>query len=451
VNAGYLKNQKTNHAIIKDALKELILLLKTAFLRYPLIFRAERMIRMKRLILLLKKWYDVLFSDVGSDQPQALAVTGKRERIPSIDILRGAVILLMILDHVRDFVSPTSFDCTDLLRTTPLWFITRWITHFCAPVFFLLTGVSAAISRKTPKDLSLFLFTRGLFLILLEIAIVNPGFGFPYLTPFFFLQVIWALGCSMIFLAVLVYLPRPMIAVVALALIFGHNLWDGVKPAAPSLFSNLWIILHIPYRTVSKFFILYPLIPWIGVMALGYIMGNLFTVEPEKRKRYFLVIGGAAIIAFAVLRFFNAYGDHALWLVQRRGAVYSLFSFVNTTKYPPSLLFLLMTLGPVLLLYPYLEKIKGAMARILKTFGSVPLFVYIIHLPIAHLASTLIAYIVYGKVFSWLDLRTAPTGYTPHLWLTYLVWFCLIILLLPCASWFSSLKKRKKARWLSYF
>jgi uncharacterized membrane protein len=406
---------------------------------------------MANLTLILRKWFTPPLLGSKSDPLQTTAGIGKRERISSIDILRGAVILLMVLDHVRDFVSPTPFDPANLMRTTPLWFFTRWITHFCAPIFFLLTGVSAAVSKKSPKDLAVFLFTRGLFLILMEITLVNFSFGFPYLTPFFFLQVIWALGCSMIFLSFLIFLPRPVIAVIALALIFGHNLLDGVKPAAFGSLSNLWIILHVPYKVIiAKFLVLYPLIPWIGVMAMGYMMGNLFTVEPKKRKRYFTIIGSASIFLFIVLRFFNAYGDNALWSVQQRGAVYTFFSFLNTTKYPPSLLFLLMTLGPVFLLYPYLEKMKGALARVLATFGSVPLFVYIIHLPIAHLTAVLIAYIGYGKVFSWLDLRTAPAGYAPHLWLTYLVWFCLIILIFPLAKWFSALKKRKKARWLSY-
>jgi uncharacterized membrane protein len=275
-------------------------------------------------------------------------------RLESVDFLRGAVMILMALDHVREFFGDTTINPTDPATTTVALFFTRWLTHFCAPVFFLLTGTGAALARRSRSaaDLSRFLLVRGVWLIVLEIVVVRWVMQFNVDYQVTLLTVFWVLGCSMIVLAMLVRFPPAISAVFGVAMIATHNLLDRVQPAAFGSFAPLWTLLHKPGIVLSNserlVFAAYPLIPWIGVTAAGYALGRVYQWSPEQRHRLLWRVGIALTALFVVLRAINIYGDPQQWAVNRRSAVFTALSFLNTSKYPPSLLFLLMTLGPAL-------------------------------------------------------------------------------------------------------
>src|SRR5215210_7614762 len=277
-----------------------------------------------------------------------------RVRLDAVDAVRGIVMVIMALDHVRDFfhVYAKTFDPTDPSKTWTLLFFTRWATHFCAPTFVFLAGTGAFLSTrrgKTRPELARFLLTRGLWLVLLELTLVRFGWFFNFDYHVMIAQVIWAIGWSMVALAGLVFLPTRAVAAVGLALILLHNLLDGVSADSFGSFRWLWVVLHeqnvLALRPDVFVFVAYPLVPWVGVMALGYAFGSLLTLERERRRRLLLTIGGSAVVLFVVLRAANVYGDPTPWVSQARGAWFTLLSFLNTQKYPPSLLFLLMTLG----------------------------------------------------------------------------------------------------------
>jgi uncharacterized membrane protein len=272
-----------------------------------------------------------------------------RARVESVDVVRGVIMILMALDHTRDFFGIPGQNPTDLASATPALFFTRWITHFCAPVFFLLTGTGAYLSlrRKSPSELSRFLLTRGIWLIFLELVLLrcfSYQFNFDYRVTM--LLVLWALGWAMITLSGLVRLPTVVATVFGVLLIVGHNLFDSVKSANP-----LWVILHSPDFVVNTpehvVFVAYPLIPWIGVTAVGYSLGQVYSWDTERRRAFLLRLGLTLSLAFLVIRGINIYGDPSRWLRQKT-ALFTVLSFLNTTKYPPSLLFLLMTLGPAM-------------------------------------------------------------------------------------------------------
>src|SRR5437867_1661852 len=277
-------------------------------------------------------------------------------RIASVDFLRGAVMVVMALDHTRGMVGNATFDAMDLTRTYPALFLTRWITHFCAPVFVFLAGTSAFLSTARGKgrsELSRFLWTRGLWLIVLEFTLVRFGWSFRLASPVLVGQVIWALGWSMIVLAALIYLPVSVVAFFGIAMIASHNLLDGVQAKSFGAFAWLWGILHggyhFPVAPGVEFIPIYPLVPWIGVMAAGYGFGCLLLLDQRARRQKLLWLGLGLTGAFVVIRAANVYGDPQPWSMQK-DFVFTCFSFVNCTKYPPSLLFLLMTLGPAILL-----------------------------------------------------------------------------------------------------
>ncbi len=377
-------------------------------------------------------------------------------RLVSIDILRGIVIVLMAIDHTRDFWAPTAFQPEDLTQSSPAWFFTRWITHFCAPIFVFLAGTSAFLygnKQTSKKTLSWFLFSRGLWLVILELLIINPSWqaGFNFL----FVQVIWALGWSMICLAGLIWLPRWVIGTVGLVMVFGHNLTDSVQPQSLGAFSTFWQFLHVqsfaPLGQSFGMFIAYPLIPWIGVMALGYCLGSVFLLEAKQRNQILIGLGLSLILLFIGLRSINLYGDAAHWAVQDKGFLFSVMSFLNTTKYPPSLLFLCMTLGPALLILPALEGLKSLPARILLVFGQVPLFFYILHIPVIHFTAYLRNLIQYGEHFTvFTNSSNWPADYSPSVLLIYIAWiFLLLLLYFPC-RWYRDLKMRSKKAWMSY-
>jgi uncharacterized membrane protein len=346
-------------------------------------------------------------------------------RVPSIDILRGLVMVLMALDHVRDFFSAAQFDPLDLAQTSAPLFLTRWITHFCAPTFVLLAGVSAYLTgqRCTRPQLSWFLFTRGLWLVVLEFTLMSFvwTFNFRY-DDGLYLQVIWAIGVSMIVLAAFIHLPMPAIAVLSIAMICGHNALDGVEPQSFGACGPLWSVLHVP-GPIPHAYVSYPLIPWIGVMSLGYCIG-------AQRGVRVLYLGAASLTTFVLLRMLNAYGNPSDWTLQS-STLRTVLSFVDVQKYPPSLQYLLLTLGVALLLLFAFESARGRISAVLETFGRVPLFFYVTHIALAHLAAVLI-----GKTFG--------------LPVVYLAWLLVVATLYPVCRWFAAVKRRRSDWWLSY-
>jgi uncharacterized membrane protein len=398
-----------------------------------------------------------------------------RKRIDSIDLLRGIVMVIMMLDHTREFVSRGGFfnDPTNLAQTTTILFLTRWITHFCAPVFVFLAGTGAYLQvarGKSKSELSRFLFTRGLWLIFLELTVVRLGISFSLDVAFLaFLQVIWAIGVSMIILAALIHLPLRVVGLFGLAMIALHNLldkfqvqpWRGPGTAIPSVGGKLWMLLHqqsgfpIAGWPSPFVFVVYPLIPWIGVMAVGYAFGALYRMEAERRKKMLLIIGGVATGLFIMLRAWDVYGDPAHWKRQAT-AIFTVLSFVNTTKYPPSLLFLLMTMGPAILcLIPFESFRRGFVGRFFITFGRVPLFFYLLQWYTAHLIAVLLHW-VFGKPVAWLFMSPVqmfsnpPKGEGFDLWVVYAAWIGGVLLLYPLCKWFAGLKARRRDWWLSY-
>jgi len=326
-------------------------------------------------------------------------------RVISVDLLRGLVMVIMALDHTRDYFTNLTFQPEDLSRTYGALFITRVITHFCAPTFFLLAGTGAflAVARgKTITGISRFFWTRGLWLVFLEFSVI--GFGWSFVLPFGFAGVIWALGWSMVAMALIVRLPIRWIAVLGVVMIAGHNLLDRITPDSLGKFSGLWMVLHSPGAYLIKpgvmLFVMYPLIPWMGVMACGYAMGSLL-LRPDPRK-LILKLGIMITLAFFVLRGINLYGNGAAgypfsvgpWSVQPRLSL-TVISFFNVLKYPPSLDYLLMTLGPALIVLAWFDgtKAERGLGRALLVFGRVPMFYYILHIYLIHIMANWITYL----------------------------------------------------------
>jgi uncharacterized membrane protein len=374
-----------------------------------------------------------------------------RSRLNSIDFLRGLVMVVMALDHTRDFFAAGNFNPRDV--TEPALFLTRWITHFCAPTFVFVAGISAFLygtERKT-SEVSRYLFTRGCWLVLIEFAVVRFGWTFSFKIDYLVIQVIFVIGVSMITLAALVHLPRWAIATVGLALIAGHNLFDGIKAEQFGAAAPVWNLLHQPAALDLthgfKLIVLYPLIPWIGVMAAGYALGPLFRLKREIRVRQLFTIGTLITVGFVFLRATNFYGDPAPWAVQN-GVVATVLSFINCEKYPPSLLFLAMTLGPALMVLAVSDGAQGIIVGWITTFGRVPLFYYIAHLYLLHAIAILFAWItIGGAVFV---ATHKPDGYGLGLAGIYTVWVAMVILLYPLCSWFAAIKRRRAEWWWSY-
>ncbi len=384
-------------------------------------------------------------------------------RIASLDVLRGFVIALMALDHVRDFFGATPFAPEDIQQTNPALFFTRWITHFCAPVFVFLAGAGAFLYGRKAGAAALrrFLWTRGLWLIFLEFTVINLSwmFDWPWNEGFMFGQVIWVIGLSMLLLAGLAYLPWRALLALGLALVLGHNLLDGVQPDAWGRFGWLWNVLHIGWGWIPLneqqsfgFLVVYPLIPWVAVMLLGYVFGQVMEWAPERRSRWLWQAGLALCLFFVLLRATNWYGDPSHWAPQEAGGVYSLLSFLNTTKYPPSLLFLCMTLGPGLLLLLLFEKRTNALTAFFEVFGKVPFFFYFLHFSIIHAGSRLYFYVTRGwhtDFFSNPPERW-PEGYTSSLVLVYAAWLVLLGGMYFLCRWYARYKFSHSHWWLKY-
>jgi uncharacterized membrane protein len=387
-------------------------------------------------------------------------------RLSSIDMLRGLVIVIMAIDHTRDFFSESmSIDPMNSPNPTLVLALTRWITHFCAPVFVFLAGTSAGlmVARKTPAELSRFLLTRGLWLIFVDFIIIStavsfaPGgiaqLGGKTLT---FMQVIWAIGGSMVILAFAQYMGRTACLAIGALIVLGHNAVDGFWPVSRNLFDTtppLWAALHVPMAKVAGpfyFIFLYPLVPWLGVMLLGFGAAGLFQREQAERNRALLRWGLGITALFLVLRFIDGYGEPNHWQVQSRG-VATFLDFLNTTKYPPSLQFLAMTLGPAAILCAYADRMHGFLKDVLVTYGRVPFTFYVPHFFLLHLLSLLLGALQGVPVG---QLLTFPAFYPPTYGLSLLgvygVWLLVVVLLYPLCRWMADLKSRSRAWWLSY-
>jgi uncharacterized membrane protein len=391
----------------------------------------------------------------------------QRERVRSVDALRGAIIVVMAIDHVRDFInsSAMSFSPTDLNRTTVALFFTRWITHFCAPVFAFTAGIGAFLwlcRDRTPAQLSRFLVTRGLWLMVLEVTVLRVIFSFDirFANALYLLTVFWMLGLSMVVLAGMIHLPPRALGVISIVVIVCHNLLDPISPQRFGGAAWLWDILHqqAVFRVGgASVLVAYPLIPWFAVMAAGYSLGPVLLWEPERRRRFLLRLGGGLTLAFLLVRGLNIYGDPARWRVQR-SLLFTVLSFLNTTKYPPSLAFLLMTLGPAIAILPWLERKRWPDSHPFIVFGRVPFFFFLAHLALIHVTAILLNFFRYGAA-DFLFLPTPsmggprssfPPGFGFDLWVVYAVWVAVVAMLYPVCRWFAGLKQRRRDWWLSY-
>jgi uncharacterized membrane protein len=390
-------------------------------------------------------------------------------RIEAIDAVRGGVMVLMALDHVRDFIhrGAMSYSPTDLTQTTPILFFTRWATHLCAPTFMFTAGLGAFLwwqRGKTRQELSVFLVSRGLWLIVLEITVMRLAYYFDFSpdNPVLLL-VLWVLGVCMIGLALLVWIPIRVLTMLSVAVIVLHNSLDRVDAARFGIAAaGIWNLLHQPgaFRLAGATIVVgYPLIPWIAVMALGFCFGQLYQMDRPVRERLLVAIGLVAIMAFAVIRALNVYGDPVPWTTQT-SAVYTALSFLNTTKYPPSLDFLLMTLGPAMLALAWFERLGLNASNPLVIFGRVPLFYFVLHFYLAHAVAVLLALLRYGSgaltfVFHPMpsvggprELFPAQFGY--DLWVAYAVWAVVVVALFPVCRWFGRIKATRHDWWLRY-
>ena len=388
----------------------------------------------------------------------------RKNRIESIDFLRGLVMVIMALDHVRDYFIFGSFTSnpTDLSTTTPILFFTRIITHYCAPVFVLLTGTSAYLYgyKKNRQKLSKFLFIRGIWLIFLEIIVNNFLWFFDPSFSVVILQVIWAIGFGMIFLSGIIYFPNRFILLVGLSIVCFHNLSDFIVFEGQSIVSIIWYFLHqgglmkISESTIVVFG--YPIIPWIGLMAVGYVIGAIFIDYHQKDRRYLLIKYSCfSIVLFLMLRYFDIYGEPNS-LTKQDSLIFTIMDFLNTTKYPPSLLYILMTIGPSLLVLALIEKIKNRLTDFFIVFGRVPLFYYFLHIFLIHVFAIILLIINDGDPsimfnmtpFVGQNQQLVEYGYS--LWIVYLVWFIVILILYPLCYRYMEYKTSSNKWWLSY-
>jgi uncharacterized membrane protein len=411
-------------------------------------------------------------SAVASAPPTSVEATAapasdrRAYRMSSLDLLRGLVIVVMALDHVRDsFMLGAVQDPTADPNVSPLLFATRWITHFCAPAFVFLAGTSAGLMarRRSPAELASFLLTRGLWLILLEVLVISTatsfapagveGFGGRI---YIHLQVIWVIGASMVILAGAQFLGRRACLAIGAAIVLGHNLLDAIWPAAMTSASTapLWAVLHArQFYDVGPFAIYfnYSLLPWSGVMLLGYGTAGLFELPPQQRDRSLLRIGMLLVIAFILLRALNGYGDPHPWAVNPTRTAASIMSFLATTKYPPSLLYLLMTLGPAAILCASADRLRGPIKDALVTLGRAPLAFYIAHFYLIHVGAILVGIAQGFAAEQFLTpYRFFPKGYGVSLAGVYLVWITLVAILYPLCRWVAAVKSRRQDWWLSY-
>lgn len=394
-------------------------------------------------------------------------------RLTGLDALRGTVMIVMALDHIRDFFHHDAalYSPTDLARTTPFLFFTRWITHFCMPVFMFSAGAGAYLwwqragrgPAHSKNELAAFLATRGLWFLLLEVTVMQFAYNFNFSpTNIVLLLVLYIFGACMLLMAALIYLPQRWLAILSIAIIALHNLLDPIKAAQFAGHAWLWNILHQPgfFMALNRGVVIaYPLLPWIGVMGCGFCFGPVLTMEREKRRRILRNLGVGMIALFLLLRAINIYGDPARWSMQK-SIIFTVLSFFNCTKYPASLDYVLMTIGPALLLLAWYEDRTFAKNNPLIVFGRVPLFYFILHFYAIHLLLVVFSLIQYGSA-AWRfafnplpalngDRALYPPGFGYPLWVTYVVWAGLVLLLYPLCRWYAGVKARSRSRWLSY-
>jgi uncharacterized membrane protein len=388
-----------------------------------------------------------------------------KNRITSIDFLRGAIMIIMALDHVRDYLYSGSFyfNPLDLGKTSGILFFTRWITHFCAPVFLLLAGTSAYLmgQKKSKKELSGFLVKRGIWLIFLELIVVNFGWNFNITFPMFFFITLWALGISMILLAGLIHLPLKWILAISIIMIAGHNMFDSFHIPGNTLPAFGWSLLHDQRFFTwhnEQFLVGYPLIPFIAILPLGCCLGQLYSSSygADKRIRLLFILGASALALFIVLRYSNLYGDPVKWSEQKN-AFFTFLSFVNVNKYPPSLLYVLLTVSAALLFLAFTEKLQNGVVRVVSVYGRVPMFYYIIHIYVIHLIALAASALTAGQDWHiWLLKKpiwftTDLKGYGFSLPVAYLIWIGIVVALYPLCKRYDAYKQSHKDKWwLSY-
>jgi len=368
-----------------------------------------------------------------------------------VDVLRGLVMVIMALDHIRDFYSPTAFRPEDVTQTSVLFFFTRWITHLCAPVFIFLSGLSAFLygRQRSTRQLSLFLLSRGFWLVAVEIVVFSFMLQWQY--QLVLLSILWAIGMSMVLLAGLVWLPRGLVAAFALSIVAFHNLIPDIQPVTLenvplALLHNSPFVLLLGQVPVL---VAYTILPWTAVMAAGYVTGPWLA---EAKNTRFLKTGLALLVVFVIVRSVNVYGDPAPWMVQPRGSLFTFLSFLNVTKYPPSLLFLCLTLGIGLSLLFVFTQSRSRLASFLAVYGRVPFFYFFLHFSLISLSAFLWTALSFGKPFNLAFLAPTdwPVAYQPSVLRIYLVWILLVpALYYPC-RWFGDFKKKHTYRWLSY-
>jgi uncharacterized membrane protein len=383
-----------------------------------------------------------------AETPEARAPesAASRGRIASVDVLRGLVMALMALDHTRDFFGSGGFNPRDVAE--PALFLTRWITHLCAPTFIFLAGLSAFLygRGRNTAELSRFLVTRGIFLMLVDLTLIKFGWRFDLDVFRVGAGVIFVIGASMIALAALIWLPRWALAAIALIMIVGHNALDGIRAEQFGALDWLWYFLHqrgqVDLGGGATIYVVYPLIPWIGVMAAGYLLGPIMERAPEVRQRALFMLGAAITFGFVLLRASNLYGDPEAWTAQESWLSTAL-SFLNCEKYPPSLLYLMMTLGPALMLLAAFEHARGAFAQGFSVFGQVPFFFYVVHIYVIHALAVATGFAMTGVFVPTPDIGFGLPG-------VYLVWLIVLALLYPLCRWFAGLKARRSEWWWSY-
>jgi uncharacterized membrane protein len=409
--------------------------------------------------------------------PAATAVpAAARLRLDGIDFVRGIVMILMVLDHTRDFVHAGGMmgNPLDPSSTTILLYVTRWVTHLCAPTFALLAGLGVGLRRlrgATVGDVSWFLFTRGLWLVVLELTLFRViiwwNLDFAFLS---FLQVIWAIGASMVALSALVRLPLPALAAIAAAILIGHNALDGIRvpfwtpgsdAPVPGLGAASWLLLHqfgmFPVGGPSGPIVLvqYPVLPWIGLVTAGYVAAAMYAWPADARRRTLVVAALTMLAAFAVLRGFNIYGDPADWAPQPT-LVQSAMAFMNVQKYPPSLAYVLVTLVPALLTLAALDgrTIAGGLRGAVVTFGRVPFFFYVLQWLTAHVSGMLVTALQGKPVDAYfkhlLDFFQQPPDFGGPLWTVYVCWLVSLVAMYPLCRWFAAIKAQRRDWWLSY-
>ncbi|GAB3571381.1 DUF1624 domain-containing protein [Hymenobacter daeguensis] len=390
--------------------------------------------------------------------PPAPTPRAATPRVQAIDVVRGLVMVIMALDHIRDFWSPATVRPEDVAHASAALFFTRWVTHLCAPAFMLLAGTSVFLYQQKQPDkrrVSRFLLMRGLWLVVLELVVMNLILQWGTYN-LLLLVVIWALGWGMVLLAGLIWLPRWLVAAFALVVIFGHDALPAIQPVTwatlgPALLYNSPFVFPLTPRL--PMLAAYAILPWAAVMAAGYVIGPWFRAPLPVRQRWLRLAGGAAVLLFAVLRFINRYGDPSPWLHQPRGRLYTGLSFLNVTKQAPSLQFLSLMLGLVLLLLSVAEGWPGRVRGWLSTFGKVPLFYFLLHFALISAGTFIWTWVAFGKPFNLAFPPSGvalPAGYQPSLLRAYAVWLAVVLLLYWPCRWYQGYKQRHSHWWLSY-